>query len=233
MSERDIDKQGHRQRVHKRFNCNNGEAMADYELLEFLLMYSIPRRDVKPIAKELLRRFGSFVDVIYASDSELMQTKWVKSNTCDLFHLIVATIKRVCLNKLHDNQMPLLVSVDAVIDYCRAALAYSEVEELHVIFLDASCRLISAELLQKGTLTGVSASPREIVRMALDKKATQVILVHNHPSDNLTPSDNDIYVTGRIEQACEVFGIKLQDHIIIGKTGYFSFRAHKMLIAED
>lgn len=233
MNEQNIDKQGHRQRVRKRFSYNNGDSMADYELLEFLLMYSIPRRDVKPIAKELLRRFGSFADIIYAPDSELMQVKWIKENSCSLFHLIAAAVKRVCLNKLKDNSAPLLLTTDAVVEYCRAALAYANVEELHVIFLDTSCRLISVDLLQKGTLTGVAISPREIVCMALDKKASGIILVHNHPSDNLVPSDDDIYVTGRVEQACDVFGIKLQDHIITGKTGYFSFRAHKMLIAEN
>jgi len=223
------DKLGHRQRVKQRFLKDGGNSMADYELLEFLLMTAIPRRDVKPIAKELLRQFGSFANVIYASPQDLMKTKWVKENTCVLFQLIAAAVKRICRENLSDGNIPVLNNTEAVVDYCRAVLAYSEVEELYVIFLDASLKLISIELLQKGTLTGVTVSPREIVRQALDKKAANLIMVHNHPSDNVKPSENDITVTGRVEQACDLMGIKLQDHIIIGKSHFFSFLNHKML----
>lgn len=223
------DKSGHRQRLKQRFLADGGKSMADYELLEFLLMMSIPRRDVKPIAKELLRHFGSFADVIYAKPNDLMKIKWVKENTYVLFRLIAAAVKRICRENLSDSNIPILNNTEAVIDYCRATLAYSEVEELYVVFLDASLKLISIELLQKGTLTGVSVSPRELVRMALDKKAVNLIMVHNHPSDNVKPSENDIIVTGRIEQACDLMGIKLQDHIIIGKSNFFSFLNHKML----
>lgn len=223
------DKLGHRQRVKQRFLKDGGNSMADYELLEFLLMMSIPRRDVKPIAKELLRQFGSFANVIYAKSQDLMKTKWVKENTCVLFQLIAAAVKRICQENLNDSDIPILANTEAVVDYCRAILAYSEVEELYVIFLDASLKLISIEPLQKGTLTNVSISPREIVRLALDKKAANLIMVHNHPSDNVKPSENDIIVTGRVEQACDLMGIKLQDHIIIGKSNFFSFLNHKML----
>lgn len=223
------DKIGHRQRVKQRFLADDGNNMADYELLEFLLMLAIPRRDVKPIAKELLRRFGGFAEVIYANPQELMKVKWVKDNVCTLFKLIAAAVKRVCLQNLNDKGAPVLLNTEAVIEYCRAILAYAEVEELHVIFLDSSMRLLGVQLLQKGSLTGVTVSPREIIRIALEKKACNIIMVHNHPSDNVKPSENDIYVTGKVEQACDLMGIKLQDHIIIGKSDYFSFLKHKML----
>lgn len=223
------DTKGHRQRVKQRFLSDGGANMADYELLEFLLMMAIPRRDVKPIAKELLRRFGSFNNVIYARPQELMEVKWVKESTCVLFQLIVAAVKRICFQNLSDKEEPLLSNTDAVVDYCRAAIAYSEVEELYVIFLDATFRLISVELMQKGTLTGVSISPREIIRLAIDKKAANIIMVHNHPSDNVQPSTNDINVTGKVKEACDLMGLKLQDHIIIGKSNFFSFLKHKML----
>ena len=223
------DKSGHRRRLKERFLIDGGNSMADYELLEFLLMMAIPRRDVKPIAKELLRKFGSFSDVIYANPNDLMQVKWVKENTCALFQLVAAAVKRVCQCKMKSDDVPLLPTIDAVVDYCRAAIAYAEVEELHVIFLDTSFKLLGVELLRKGTLTDVSISPREVVLAALDKKASNIILVHNHPSDNIKPSDNDIRVTAKINEACNLMGIKLQDHIIIGKSDFFSFLRHKML----
>lgn len=223
------DKLGHRQRVKQRFLNDDGNNMADYELLEFLLMQAIPRRDVKPIAKELLRRFGSFAEVVFASPQELMKTKWVKDNVCVLFKLIAAAVKRICLQNLKDNSAPLLLNTEAVIEYCRATMAYAEVEELHVMFLDNSMQLLSVQLLQKGSLTGVAVSPREIIKTALEQKASNIIMVHNHPSDNIRPSENDIYVTGQVEKACDLMGIKLQDHIIIGKSDFFSFLKHKML----
>lgn len=234
MSEKIVnDTAGHRQRVKQRFLTDNGDNMADYELLEFVLMMAIPRRDVKPIAKELLRKFGSFANVIYADPQELTKVKWVKENTCVLFKLIAASIKRVCYQNLNESTMPFLLNTEAVVEYCRASLAYSEVEELHVIFLDSSMRLLDIELMQKGTITGVSVSPREVVKRAMDKKSSNIIMVHNHPSDNVMPSENDIYVTGRVNQACDLMGIKLQDHIIIGKSNFFSFLKHKMLNYQD
>ena len=223
------DKLGHRQRVRQRFLDGGVDRMADYELLEFLLMQTIPRRDVKPIAKELLRRFGTFADVIYASPADLMQTKWVKENTCALFKVINSAIKRVCLYKMHDEKNLRLATIDSVVEYCRACIGFAAEEELHVVMLDASCQLIGVELIQRGSLTGVTVSPRDIITVAMNKKAASIVLIHNHPSCNTKPSDADIYTTGRIEDACQLLGIKLQDHIIISKSEYFSFREHRML----
>lgn len=223
------DRLGHRQRVRQRFLDDSAANMADYELLEFLLMQTIPRRDVKPIAKELLRRFGTFADVIYASPVDLMQTKWVKENTCALFKVISSAIKRVCLYKMNDEKNLKLATIDSIVEYCRACIGFASEEEFHIIMLDASCRLIGVELIQKGSLTSVSVSPRDIITVAMNKKAVSIILIHNHPSGNTKPSDADIYTTGRIEEACQLLGIKLQDHIIISKSEYFSFRQHKML----
>lgn len=223
------DNQGHRERVRKKFLVGCGDDMADYELLELLLILVIPRRDVKPIAKELLRKFGSFTDVIYAPPNKLAEVKWVKKNTITLFKAITASTKRICWQKLSSDNLPVLLDIDTLIDYCRAAIAYADVEELHIIYLDAALKVVATDLLQKGSLTGVSVAPREIVRQAIDKKAPSIILVHNHPSGNVRPSDNDKLLTQKIGQACELMGIKLQEHIIISKSSYYSFRENGLI----
>lgn len=216
---------GHRDRIRRRFLACNGDGMADYELLELLLMMAIPRRDVKPIAKELLCKFGSFADVIYAPQSKLMEVDYIKESAVVLLKAIAAATQKICWEKLADDTQPILSNVDALVDYCRTSLAYSDVEELMIIYLDASLKLIGTDLLQRGSLTGVSIAPREIIKQAMEKKSPNIILVHNHPSGNITPSENDIILTKKVAQACELMGLKLQEHVIISRSGYFSFRA--------
>lgn len=226
LSEQKIsDNSGHRQRMRERFAKSEGADMADYELLELLLMMAIPRRDVKPIAKELIRKFGSFAKVINAPQEELQQIKWVKGNTYILLKVIAAAVKRICHENLQDKPEISFLSDEALVEYCRATMAYSEVEELRIIYLDASLKMIGDELLQKGSLTSVSVFPREVVSRALANKAAAIILVHNHPSDNVTPSRADQDLTAKIYDACQLMDIRLQEHIIIGKTNYFSFVA--------
>ncbi|MBQ9236043.1 MAG: RadC family protein [Alphaproteobacteria bacterium] len=224
-----IDNAGHRQRVRSRFLKDNGKNMADYELLELLLMMSIPRRDVKPIAKELLRKFGSFADVVYAPINELEKVGWVKESTCVLFKAIVAAVCKICRANLQDDVGITLLTPDALVDYCRATMAYEGVEELRVFYMNAACKLIDDEVLQRGSPTNVPITPRDVVSHAVEKKSASIILVHNHPSDNVKPSEADKILTCKICYMCTLMGIVLQDHIVIGRTDFYSFLANGLM----
>lgn len=220
---------GHRKRLRERFLKGEGNDMADYELLELLLMQAIPRKDVKPLAKELIRVFGSFANVVGAPEHRLREISGVKDSVITTLKLVMVAAKRLSWENLSSDDLPVLLNMDCLIDYCRSAFAYAEVEELHILYLNAKLKLIDNELIQKGSLSSVSISPREVVKRALNKNATSIIMVHNHPSGSPKPSDNDIIITKKISQACQVMGIKLQEHIIITKSDYFSFLEHKLL----
>lgn len=220
---------GHRQRLRERFLKSEGNDMPDYEMLELLLMLAIPRKDVKPIAKELLRKFGNFANVISAPEHSLREINGIKDSAVTVLKLVNAAAKRLSWENLASDDMPVLLNMDGLIDYCRSAFAYAEVEELHVLYLDAKLKLIGNDLVQKGSLSSVSVSPRELVKNALNNNAAGIIMVHNHPSGSPKPSGNDINITKKIEQACQLMGIKLQEHIIITKSDYYSFLEHKLL----
>ncbi len=223
------DNEGHRSRLRQRILSGGSGAVAEYELLEFILMAAIPRRDVKPVAKDLLRRFGSFNEVIYAPYNKLAEVPWVKDNTIALFKAIIYAIQLVCWQKLASEEAAVLRYTETLVDYFRAVCAYAEVEELHIIYLDASFKLINSEVLQRGSLTNVSISPREIIRHALDKKACSIVLAHNHPSGEVKPSKKDIEFTKCVDDACKIMNITLQEHIIISKNDYYSFRSNNLL----
>lgn len=229
MEEKQPDYIGHRQRLRERFLKGEGKDMADYEMLELLLMLAIPRKDVKPLAKELIRVFGSFANVISAPEHRLREITGVKDSVISTLKLVKAAANRLSWENLSSDDMPVLLNMDGLIDYCRSSFAYAEVEELHILYLNAKLKLIGMELIQKGSLSSVSISPREIVKSALNHNASSIIMVHNHPSGSTRPSDNDIALTKKIEQACQVMGIKLQEHIIITRADYFSFLEHKLL----
>lgn len=229
MEEKQPDYLGHRQRLRERFLKSEGNDMPDYELLELLLMMAIPRKDVKPIAKELLRKFGSFANAITAPEHRLREVSGVKDSAITILKLVNAAAKRLSWENLASDNMPVLLNMDSLIDYCRSAFAYAEVEELHILYLDAKLKLIGNELVQKGSLSSVSVSPREVVKNALNKNAASIIMVHNHPSDSPKPSDNDIVITKKIAQACQLMGLKLQEHIIITKSDYYSFLEHGLI----
>ncbi len=229
MDENKPDYLGHRQRLRERFLKSEGNDMPDYEMLELLLMLAIPRKDVKPIAKELLRKFGKFANVISAPEYRLREINGIKDSAVTVLKLVNAAAKRLSWENLASDDMPVLLNMDSLIDYCRSAFAYAEVEELHVLYLDAKLKLIGCELVQKGSLSSVGVSPREVVKNALNKNAASIIMVHNHPSGSPKPSGNDINITKKIEQACQLMGIKLQEHIIITKADYYSFLEHKLL----
>ena len=223
MTEDTPDYIGHRQRLKQRFLLGEGRDMADYELLELLLTYALPRRDVKPLAKDLIKAFGSFANVISASEHQLKKVKGIKDNSVLIFKLIKIASQRLSWQNLASDDVPVLFNTDHLIDYCRASMAYSEVEELRIIYLNAKFEVIANEIFARGTVDAVSFSPREIVRSALDKNAVGMVLIHNHPSDSVRPSENDVKLTSLIEEACNLVGMKLHDHIIISKSGHYSF----------
>lgn len=229
MSEIQPDYAGHRQRLRQRFLLGEGRDMADYELLELLLTLAIPRRDVKPLAKKLIQTFGNFANVITAPEHALNKITGIKENSVTVLKLIKVAAQRLSWQNLASDELPVLFNIDCLIDYCRSAIAYSEVEELHLLYLDAKLKIIGSELIQRGSVTAVSASPREIVKTAINKNATGLIMVHNHPSGSPKPSDNDIILTNKVEQACHLMGIKLHEHIIITRSDYFSFLEHQLL----
>ncbi len=229
MTDETPDYIGHRKRLKERFIKGDGKDMADYELIELILTLAIPRRDVKPIAKQLIKTFGDFAGVLNASPLQLMEINGIKESAVTVLKIIRAAAQRLSWQNLASDDMPVLLNIDSLIDFCRCAMAYSDVEELHIIYLDAKLKVIKTELMQRGSLTGVSASPRNIVKSAMENKAVSIIMVHNHPSGNTKPSENDKIITRKVAEACELMGIKLQEHIIISKSSYFSFREHALI----
>jgi len=213
---------GHRERLRQRLLESEGEALADYELLEAILFRALPRRDTKPIAKELLQRFGSFAEVINASDGELRKIKWIKDGAIGEFALIRAATKR--LLKTAVTERPVLTSWAKVLDHCRAAMAFEPREQFRILFLDKRNRLILDEVQQTGTIDHTPVYVREICRRALEVNATALILAHNHPSGDPTPSRGDIEMTKEIVKVARGLGISIHDHIIIAKEGHASFK---------
>lgn len=229
MTEKQPDYIGHRQRLRQRFLLGEGKDMADYELIELLLTLAIPRKDVKPLAKKLLQNFASFANVITAPDCRLREVDGIKDSSVMVLKLVKVAAQRLCWQNLASDDLPVLLNVDNLIDYCRSAIAYAEVEELHVLYLDAKLHIIGNELIQRGGVSSVNASPREIVKKAINQNAAGIIMVHNHPSGSPKPSENDLSLTLKIGQACQLMGIQLQEHIIITKSDYFSFLEHHLL----
>lgn len=211
---------GHRERLRRRFLLGGGRDMPDYELLELLLTIVIPRRDVKPLAKELIRKFGSFAGVVNAPLEELMLVKGVKENTAAVLRIV-----RECSVRSSWKGMdaPVISDFDAMVDYCRSAMAYQTVEEFRIIFLNSKLYVIGEEIQQRGTVDQVAIHPREVIKSAMMHGASAMILVHNHPSGIVTPSKADMEITKRIKEAAEAVSIRLFDHLIISKSSVYSF----------
>ena len=214
---------GHRARIRQRFLHNEGRDMADYELLELLLSIAIPRKDVKPIAKELIRKFGDFAGVISAPVEKLTEVSGIKENSAVALKLVKAAAIRLSWQTLNNEDATVLGSWDQMIDYCRTLLANSDVEEFHAIYLNANLHVIGSALHQRGTIDKVAVHPRELIKDAIAKNARGLILVHNHPSGAVKASDADIEITRQIVEAAHIVGIKVIDHLIIGKNSVFSF----------
>lgn len=229
MSEELPDYIGHRQRLKERFKLGGGGDMADYEMLELLLTLAIPRKDTKPLAKALVKEFGSFAEVLFASDDKLMTFTGLKENTILVFRIVREAALRMTWQKLSATEAPVLTSYDAIIEYCRAASGYKDREEFRVIFLNAKNRIIGEEVQQRGSVNAVAIHPGEVMRPAVLKGATALILVHNHPSGDVTPSRADIEVTRKIAEALAAVEIRLIDHFIVSKSLVFSFNDHGLL----
>ena len=214
---------GHRERLRRRFLLGGGRDMPDYELLELLLTIAIPRRDVKPLAKELIRKFGSFAEVVNAPLEELMLVKGVKENTAAVLRIVRECSVRSSWQSLRGMDAPVISDFDAMVDYCRSAMAYQTVEEFRIIFLNSKLYVIGEEIQQRGTVDQVAIHPREVIKSAMMHGASAMILVHNHPSGIVTPSKADMEITKRIKEAAEAVSIRLLDHLIISKSSVYSF----------
>ena len=218
---------GHRERLRERFHNAGPDALSDYELLEMVLFAAQPRRDMKPLAKSLLKEFGSFAEVIHAPEARLREIKGVGDVTINGLKLIAASASRIARGQL--KQRTLLSSWADVIDYCRTSMAFADKEQFRILFLDKRNQLISDEVQQVGTVDHTPVYPREVIKRALELSATAVILVHNHPSGDPTPSQADIQMTKAIIDISGPLGIAVHDHIIVGKNGHASLKGLKLI----
>lgn len=218
---------GHRERLRTKFRELGDTALADYELLELLLFRLIPRRDTKPIAKALIDRFGSLAGVLGAPAGLLQEVKGVGEAVATDLKLIGAVGHRSLRSGLTGRQV--LGSWSALIEYCHAAMAYETKEQFRILFLDKRNQLIADEVQQRGTVDHTPVYPREVVKRALELSATAIILVHNHPSGDPTPSRADIDMTHTIISTAKPLGIAVHDHIIIGKDGHASLKGLRLI----
>jgi DNA repair protein RadC len=213
----------HRARLRARFRDGGAAALPDYEMLELVLFRAIPRQDVKPLARQLLDHFGDFNRVISASPARLAMVKGVGDAVITELKIVEAAAQRLMRSRV--MQKPLLSSWDALVDYCHTTMAHRETEQFRVLYLDRKNVLIADEEQAKGTVDHVPVYPREVVKRALELNASALILVHNHPSGDPTPSDADISMTHQVQDAARALGLVLHDHLIIGKSQELSFRS--------
>jgi DNA repair protein RadC len=216
---------GHRERLRARFR-GSADALPDYELTELLLFAAIPRRDVKPLAKQLIERFGNFAGVVTAPREALIEAG-LRDGAVDMLKIVREAAVRLARQEVLNQ--PVLSSWQKVLDYCRARLAHDKVEQFHILFLDRKNVLIADEQQQRGTVDHTPVYPREVVKRALELGASALILVHNHPSGDPTPSRADIEMTREIAKAAGALSVSVHDHIVIGRTGHASFKSLGLL----
>jgi DNA repair protein RadC len=218
---------GHRQRLRERLLKAGAEALPDYELLELVLFRAFAQKDVKPLAKALIAKFGSFAEVISAPAKRLEEVEGVGAAVVAELKIVEAAAKRLARGEV--SQRTVLSSWSSVLDYCRTAMAFADKEALRVLFLDKKNQLIADEVQQIGTVDHTPVYPREVVKRALELSATAVILVHNHPSGDPTPSRADIEMTQAIVAVARPLGISVHDHIIVGKDGHASLKGLRLI----
>lgn len=218
---------GHRQRLRERLLSIGGEQMQDYELLELVLILAIPRRDVKPLAKALIDHFGSFAGVIAADQAALENVKGMGEVAVAALKVIEAAAIRLAREEI--SSKPLIGSWNRLLDYCRTSMGRAQTEQFRVLFLDRKNRLIKDEVQQTGTVDHTPVYPREIMKRALELGASALILVHNHPSGDPTPSRADIEITKDVQKAAQALGVQVHDHLIIGRSGHTSFKSQGLL----
>jgi DNA repair protein RadC len=218
---------GHRERLRERFYGAGPEALSDYELLEMALFPALPRRDTKPLAKALLKEFGSFAEVVHAPVARLREVDGIGEASINQIKLLAAAASRVAKGEI--KRKLALSSWNDVIEYCRSGMAFSDKEQFRLLFLDKRNQLIADEIQQTGTIDHTPVYPREVIKRALELSATALVLVHNHPSGDPTPSQADIQMTKAIVQIATPLGIAVHDHIIVGKNGHASLKAMKLI----
>ncbi|MEM7288827.1 MAG: DNA repair protein RadC [Pseudomonadota bacterium] len=213
---------GHRARLKARFIRSGSDSLADYEMLELLLFRSIPRRDTKPLAKRLIAVFGSFGEVINAPPQRLREISGIGEAVVTDLQIVKAASRMMLSETVRER--PLLSSWSSVLEYCKAAMAFEEREQFRILFLDKKNKLIADEVQNEGTVDHTPVYPREVVKRALELSATAIILVHNHPSGDPTPSTADIEMTKKVSEVAGSLGITVHDHIIIGRDGHASLK---------
>src|ERR1700759_3092196 len=218
---------GHRERLRERFYSAGPDALSDYELLELALFPAIPRRDTKPLAKALLKKFGSFAEVIHAPEARLREVDGIKDASVNQLKLIAAAASRIARGGIKRSLA--LSSWNDVIDYCRSGMAFADKEQFRLLFLDKRNKLIADEIQQTGTVDHTPVYPREVIKLSLELAATALILVHNHPSGDPTPSQADIQMTKAIIAIASPLGISVHDHIIVGKGGHPSLKGMRLI----
>ncbi len=217
----------YRRQLRARFMSCESAATSDQELLELTLFRALPRLDVRPLAHSLLTQFGDLNGVITAPAPRLYDVPGITAAVLLELKLLEATAQRLARSKILNKNA--ISSWDALLDYCHTVMAHREIEQFRVFFLDRKNILIADEAQAKGTVDHVPVYPREIAKRALELNASALILVHNHPSGDPTPSDSDIDMTNQVDAACSALGLTLHDHIIVGKSREISFRAEGLL----
>jgi DNA repair protein RadC len=213
---------GHRERLRKRFRDAGADALPDYEMTELVLFRAVPRRDTKPLAKAILARFGTFAEAMSAPDELLKEVPGLSVAAITEIKLVRAAALRLVRGEVLERSV--LASWSQVLDYCRASMGFEPKEQLRILFLDKRNQIIADEVQQEGTVDHTPVYVREVVKRALELSATAIVLVHNYPSGDPTPSRADIEMTKQIVQSAKNLGIVVHDHIIVGKQGHASFR---------
>ncbi len=220
-------RKGHRQRLRDRFLAGGADALPDYELLELYLFGFVVQQDTKPLARELIRRFGGFAEAITADPAELATVKGAGPTVVAGLKVLQAAAVRLAQAQVINR--PVLSSWTSLLDYCRTAMAWGRTEQFRILFLDRKNVLIADELQQSGTVDHTPVYPREVVKRALELDASALILVHNHPSGDPTPSRADIEMTREVQKAAAALGLVIHDHLVIGRTGHASFKGLGLL----
>ena len=218
---------GHRERLRERFHTAGPDALSDYELLEMALFASVPRRDTKPLAKTLLKKFGSFAEVVHAPENLLREIDGIGDASVTQLKLLAAAAGRIAKGEI--KRSVALSSWDDVVSYCRTGMAFADKEQFRILFLDKRNHLIADEVQQTGTVDHTPVYPREVIKRALELSATALILVHNHPSGDPSPSQADIQMTKAIIAIASPLGISVHDHIIVGKNGHSSLKGMRLI----
>ncbi len=221
------DPSGHRARLRARLIAGGEDALADHELIEYLLMTAIPRRDVKPLARTLIDRFGGLAGVLNADARTLANHPGMGETSAAAMKIVALSARRLARAGVKDQ--PILSSWAALIDYLMIDMAHLTVERVRVLYLDTRNRLIADEVQNEGSLDEAAIHPREVIRRAMDLGAAALILVHNHPSGSPEPSRADIQMTNRIAEAGRLLGITVHDHVIVGRQGHVSLKAKGLI----